>query len=343
MARPLDLSATVTKINRAYVNLKVLNQEVREFIENDFAEVETQTYRRVLEWRQYPRSLVEALGFHQRVRFREVDADTLETRVPVRYDAIHVTLKKTIPTLAWGVRIGEIVNNLRGALDNLAYAIADSNAGPPPPNPISYNDPWRRVSFPVVMTEKYWKDTIVKDRAWCFRPGQLARLKKLQPFYRRQPANADRHWLRVLDELWNIDKHRTIHVVSVHPGVEGITLGPNDLLQYIEVKFICVRPPGPVKGDAVEIARFRSAMRRDRMALYAQADVKVNTGLTFTIAFDEGAPAYGANVMETLIGFLNLITAVILEFKPDISEPLPIQFFDPSPSHASPPSEGNAT
>ena len=343
MAGPFDLSATITKVNRAQQQLEVLNQEIREFVQHDFCEVETKTYRRVLEWRQYPRSVIEVFGFNQRYRFRDVDVDTLEARVPVRYDSLTVTLTKPLPVLDWGVLIGEIVNNLRGALDNLAYALAVSNAGPPPPDPVAHNDRWRKVSFPVAMTEKYWRDTIAKDRAWCFRPGHLVILKKLQPFYRRTAAQAERHWLRVLDELWNIDKHRNIHVVGVHPGIEGITLGPHALMQASDVKLIYARPPGSFVKNTEEIARVRTSMRRNALMGYIEANVKMEAHLIVEIAFDDGAPAYGANVIETLMGFLNHITAIILEFKPDTVEPLPLLVAQPTPSHVAPPIGGNNT
>src|SRR4051794_12551815 len=92
MTHELDLSSAVGKINRAHQHLIDLSQAIRRFVDADFCKVENKTYRRVLEWRQYPRSVVEELGFDKKVRFREVDSHTLEARVPVRYDSITIEL-----------------------------------------------------------------------------------------------------------------------------------------------------------------------------------------------------------------------------------------------------------
>ncbi|MGZ4282033.1 MAG: hypothetical protein ACXVQ4_08050 [Gaiellaceae bacterium] len=52
-----------------------------------------------------------------------------------------------------GSIVGDAVNNLRAALDNLVWELGDLDRGPPPPDPIPRGNPWRRVSFPIVLDE----------------------------------------------------------------------------------------------------------------------------------------------------------------------------------------------
>lgn len=338
MSRPLDLSSTVAKMNRANEHFRTLRQEIRDFAQPDLYEVRTQTYRHRREWRKYPRSLVEELGLDQRFRFRQVDNDTLETSTRVIYRSVTARLRKPIPVVRWGVLIGDVINNLRGALDNLVFALTDANFGPPP-NPVPHNDQWRDLKFPIAKTGAFWKKTAIPKNLWGLRPRQQARLKKLQPFYRRDEANVPRHWLVVLDELWNADKHRTVNIVREHHGWESLEFHPPGIEKWVDVHVFRARDFGPFIDDTEEIARFRIAARSDRMfnrAFAKSLNMQVYPNLVFEVAFDEGPPAFGANVIQRLMGFQNRVAAVILQFQPDFSEPLPLGIARPPTRHGSP-------
>lgn len=104
----------------------------------------------------------------------------------------------------WGVYFGDMLYNLRGALDHLAFALAGKDS----PNRGEDRD----TQF------------IIARDAVAFKSAAGARLKYLsrrhramieaeQP-YIKQPADVAIHPLTVLDQLSNIDKHRIIHVVT---------------------------------------------------------------------------------------------------------------------------------
>jgi hypothetical protein len=118
------------------------------------------------------------------------------------YNLIVVEVWKA-PVLRWGVMIGEIVHNLRSALDHLAYQLVlTGECGQTLPR-----QRWRNIYFPIC------------DRKSDFR-GQLAEklpgvgLRQLALIEREQPYKTyyviDRSPLRRLRILSNTDKHRVV-------------------------------------------------------------------------------------------------------------------------------------
>jgi len=113
---------------------------------------------------------------------------------------------KDVPTtdpFRWGLYFGDMLHNLRGALDHLAYALADKDS-------------------PTRCEERDTQFIIVPDAAAFARASwHLKHLSQRhrdliegeQP-YVQQPADVAIHPLSVLEQLSNVDKHRIIHVVS---------------------------------------------------------------------------------------------------------------------------------
>jgi hypothetical protein len=94
------------------------------------------------------------------------------------------------------VRVGEIVYNLRAALDYFVYRLAELDAG----NVI------KGTQFPIEDTPEGFK-----RRTPRFLRGvnetHVAGIERLQPYH-----GAD--WARLLRDLSNIDKHQALHVVG---------------------------------------------------------------------------------------------------------------------------------
>jgi hypothetical protein len=183
MSRPLDLSSVVAKINRASEHLSTLSNEIGDFVQNDLHEIRTESYRRAREWRKYSRREIEELGLRDAFPFRQIDDDTLELGNGVDYQRAFVTVKQHVPVLRFAVLIGDVVNNLRSALDNLVWALSDAEKGPPPyPVPwLSKTQPWKGTNLPVLMDPKVWATARGKN-LWALRPSQQTTIKKLQPF-----------------------------------------------------------------------------------------------------------------------------------------------------------------
>jgi hypothetical protein len=106
-----------------------------------------------------------------------------------------------------GVRVGEIVHNLRSALDHVAWVLAASNTD----DVAALWEPGtrERIMFPVAKTTEAFSS----HRLMPFiSQAAKAALYPLQPHTRGHPYQVARHPLAVLHDLWNIDKHRVVHV-----------------------------------------------------------------------------------------------------------------------------------
>lgn len=106
-----------------------------------------------------------------------------------------------------GLRIGDCVHHLRATLDNLAYTIATEN------NAVLTSKERKAVTFPICTHSADWRENVVEKHVLDVLPmGAQAAIEGLQPYHRR--PDPDRHSLAILRELSDMDKHRTIPVVT---------------------------------------------------------------------------------------------------------------------------------
>ncbi|MFJ6359235.1 hypothetical protein [Pseudarthrobacter oxydans] len=114
----------------------------------------------------------------------------------------------TPPPVLLSLLVGEIVHQLRSAVDHIAYGLVLA-AG---------NTPTRRTSFPVCISQ----------------PNQLTvaggvsseaqiRVEEVQPYRQGDPTA---HPLYVLNELWNADKHRNLHLTALMLTNTQVFLSP---------------------------------------------------------------------------------------------------------------------
>jgi hypothetical protein len=123
------------------------------------------------------------------------------------------------PPIRWGVLAGEIVHNLRSALDHLVWQMVLANGGQPQEGALGH-------SFPI------WLDgpkpgttfaaSVTKPRVGKLRgvhPDHVALIEQLQPYMRlRLPGESvSAQPFAVLDDMWNRDKHRLLHGMRMTP------------------------------------------------------------------------------------------------------------------------------
>lgn len=84
------------------------------------------------------------------------------------------------PYLRWATIVGDVVHNLRGALDHAIYAIAAGESGAVPPPQAS------RLAFPIAGMAEEWKD--VNNRMANLREEVQIRVEEAQPFRTRKPV-----------------------------------------------------------------------------------------------------------------------------------------------------------
>lgn len=130
------------------------------------------------------------------------------------------------PPAEIGAVVGDIVHNLRSALDNVAYGIAERNLG----RPLTEREE-RAPEFPICTNPDAFKKHVdEKRRAELWGNRGVETLRSVQPFPPvgpdpKQPIEVIRHserkLLQRLDHLWNVDKHRRLAVMMFFPASAG--------------------------------------------------------------------------------------------------------------------------
>ena len=112
----------------------------------------------------------------------------------------------------WAVVLGEIIHNLRSALDQSVYWLGVDWTGKPVPG----------SSFPVYVRKANFAERSKRSKAWSstsgmhkirgIGPGPHAFVEALQPYPQRCGRRRECLALRLLHDFWNQDKHRLVHL-----------------------------------------------------------------------------------------------------------------------------------
>lgn len=118
------------------------------------------------------------------------------------------------PTLRLGILAGDVVHNLRSALDHLAWAVVLQNGGEP-------SESYPATSFPILPNPLPSAGSSPKTLTFRAKSGAASAaaetiLEMLQPYNSGQDLRTHPLWL--LNQLWNIDKHRTLNVMTIDLG-----------------------------------------------------------------------------------------------------------------------------
>jgi len=129
-----------------------------------------------------------------------------------------------IVPISWSVRTGEVLYNLRSALDHLVWQLVLANG----------QRPNRNNQFPIVNDASEWNNSC-RRRLNGISDRSKQTIKHLQPFNPTLVLRTDSgvcpfdaQTFRILRELSNIDKHRYLHLIIVTTGGIGpIEFGEN--------------------------------------------------------------------------------------------------------------------
>ena len=181
------------------------------------------------------------------------------------------------PEPEWGVLIGECVHNIRSALDQIVYAGAWRNTNGPISRKVAQDS-----EFPVFGSRPPTASEM-RRRIGALHPDAQTIIQGLQPYKRLDAFASDDLW--ILDQFWNLDKHRRIPVTLL--AIKGLGIGRPGENFYIETfEWLGARPP--MKGKT-KLARY-----------IVRGNVNVKRIPEFHVAFGIGTPAYGAPVIPTL-------------------------------------------
>ena len=130
-----------------------------------------------------------------------------------------------IVPISWSVQTGEILYNLRSALDHLVWQLVCANG----------QTPTTDNQFPIADDLDAWKRSSTRRRLKGISDGAKQAIQYLQPFNptmvlptNGQPRPFDAQTFRTLRDLCNIDKHRHLHLIIAETvGIGPIEFGEN--------------------------------------------------------------------------------------------------------------------
>lgn len=185
------------------------------------------------------------------------------------------------PPEEWRLAIGDILVDLRSALDYATYALAAKHTSQvPPPDE-------RGIEFPIAESPDWFRTRGKRKIRHLNAPAQtyIESVQAYQPGY-----GGNLSALRILNELAGLNKHRFVPVIwhvlastTVHTTISGATIED----------FVAHKIDGELKNNAV-LATFRM------IAAEGYAQVQIQPSIATHIAFEPGPPAFGMEVVTTL-------------------------------------------
>jgi hypothetical protein len=214
------------------------------------------------------------------------------------------------PLPVWGAIIGEVVHNLRSAIDHLVWKLSDKHSGPAPPHPLPRGSPWSRIEFPIFPSARDFAKG-APGKLWAIDPALVRRIRAVQPFTGPKPRRSP---LWLLHELSNIDKHR-------HPPVVGLLVNvtPTGFVSPVRGQVLMTRAGiglDPIQDGTVI---FRAGVLRNPWqgapVIYFQLLGSVDMALA------KGPPGHGQRTIETLINMRDKVTNALLLFDDQFGTP----------------------
>jgi hypothetical protein len=189
----------------------------------------------------------------------------------------------------WSLDVGDILSNLRASLDHLAFELAVKGKGADLTGKEAGGS-----AFPVYGRSRPSASEL-RRQIGCIDPRAQTIIKRLQPC---TVANYGDHELWILHTLNNIDKHRTIHVVTA--AVSAFDIRPGG---PVEVLYELVVP-----RDGIDIVNGTVVSR-----FFPQEDMEVEADVTIAYRIREPELTLGAlPIAEQLRNLLNFVKFVVV-------------------------------
>jgi hypothetical protein len=177
------------------------------------------------------------------------------------------------PLLDWGCRIGDVLHNLRSALDHLAWQLVVFHKG----EQIAEQEA-RNIYFPAALAPNDFNSLAIVQ---MIDSAHLATLRGLQPYHRGDRKRAEGHPLVTLRELSNIDKHRIVHMSYV--ALREFPFSVRKARDYRVARVITQPDSTPLK-DGQELARVEGEITG------TEPEIEGHAKLTGHVAFSDGTP-----------------------------------------------------
>jgi hypothetical protein len=227
-----------------------------------------------------------------------VPEDNLDAGERTYYLRVH----KEIPSEVCAL-IGDIAQNLRCALDHLAWHLVTTS-------PVSPKTKKRNVYFPIFETESEYREGKMK-KIEGMTPPAIDAIDAVKPYYRLDTVgvgNPALYWLSVINIQ---DKHRLLIPVWSDAVGHSITKSKRAEWAHVlhnafgsadaDVIIPLLVPGGPLKNGS-------------KLCTLPIADVDDNMKFRFQIAFGEPAGIRGKEVLSTLKNMHRIVKKIIFNF-----------------------------
>jgi hypothetical protein len=201
------------------------------------------------------------------------------------------------PPLRWGIIVGEIIHDLRSALDHLVHQLALTNGKAP-----------GGISYPVLSEDPGSPKASDKTRSiWRnltkrIHPDDLAIIERTQPYNRENPGVG--RALFGLNRLSNWDKHNAIHLSASFLADSRFGF---EAIQDVELGTTEFGHVGTFEnGTVVAVCPCRFTGPNPK--------VKMNAQLAYGVAFLDGPPGVkGKDVVLILMRLANFVHDILLK------------------------------
>jgi hypothetical protein len=317
-----DLTGADAKLRRAQEQIDELQEEIAAFIESRDSKPYTtrrERHNERVERKIIPKDMLYHLRLSPSQLAGPVDAVEGGFMAPITIMevGVHLDPLRPFPALRFGMAVGEIVHNLRCALDYLIWelSVKHQRQQPPlviPPGHGPWSD-WRRLQFPIFHSRDAWNGATTdskrrRSQLWAIDQTLLADFERLQPY--DGGKNPFTQWLWMLQELWNGDKHRAIPIVAI-AGFSPIAIPGGRIVTLQELS----KHVGTFDSNT-ELARYEViALRLIGEDRYDPA-VDVNPIYKLSVAFDPGSAIAGEDVTDSLRSMATEVKAILDQFRP---------------------------
>jgi hypothetical protein len=241
------------------------------------------------------KEFIESDRYGHRVEF---DPDTMEL-------VVSALVREPCP-LEWGVLVGEILHNLRSALDHLVWelVILETGEAPKPRKPGSTT----KTGFPIFETPGGY-DGDRGERLMLHGVGAPARalIRSEQPFHTGEDVASPLWHLHVLS---NFDKHRTLHVTGASLHRLQLIYPPMPPDVRIKIRILESPEPGPIEHGTVLHRALLSTTRHPLPP--GERKVKVNN-FELGVAFDRASPEVAGSAVIPVLGAIGVRVDKILK------------------------------
>ncbi|MBA2505934.1 MAG: hypothetical protein H0V29_08325 [Thermoleophilaceae bacterium] len=209
-------------------------------------------------------------------------------------------VREQVP-LRLSVIVGDIVHNLRSALDQATWLLAGQTKSFAELNKPGVRE---RISFPITRSRPEFEAHKVIP---FLQPAPLSTVAVMQPYELDRPVQ--HHPLILLNELWNTDKHRTVHGGFAAVDLAPISFQPAavHIEAFEDLQTEWLHPPGEGMEDGTNIARVRFGGAAAPPA--AKVDVKGKP--TAQMMFGSGQIAFYPRTLDLMAGFVDTILAAL--------------------------------